>query len=80
MERSLKHELWLLQNKLPQAWEFITQIYGCCPPDSDDFNEDEKDAICFGGCDLCWKMYFENEKTLIYGCSARKTGHLLHWI
>lgn len=67
MERSLKHELWLLRNKLPKAWAYIHEEYGCCPPEVDALTEEEKEVVCFNGCHLCWDMYFTNDFADIKG-------------
>jgi hypothetical protein len=61
MDRTLKHELWLLQKKLPKAWEYIQDNYGCCPPAIDDLAEDEREMVCYGGCKLCWNQYYKDE-------------------
>lgn len=60
MKRSLKHELWLLKNKLPKAWEYIHDNYGCCPPILDEMDDDEAEMLCFCGCKLCWGLYFDS--------------------
>lgn len=67
MERSLKHELWLLQNKLPKAWEYIKEENGCCPPTVESLTDDEMDVVCFNGCSLCWEEYFKNDFAEIKG-------------
>ena len=59
MERTLKHELWILKNKLPKAFEYLDETTGICPPR--EATEDEMEAICFGGCHLCWEDYFDGD-------------------
>lgn len=61
MQRSLKHELWLLQNKLPQAWEHVIDKQMCCPPDRDKLTDVQEAMYCFSECKYCWEKYFEDE-------------------
>ena len=59
---NMREQFKKIIKECPEAWEYIQNEYGCCPPDLQEQSDDDREVRCFNGCSLCWSEYLEGKE------------------